>query len=55
MEIRDSTAWAIASKPAEDFKLNGLLIIKFENRKKYSGIKRVFSTEYLILLIGRFI
>ena len=33
-EINDSVAWAIASKPAADFSLNGLLIIRFENKKK---------------------
>ena len=47
-DIKDSKAWAIASKPAEDFILLLADKTKSGTRKNLSGLSSFASTEYLI-------
>ena len=48
LDIKDSSAWAIASKPADAFILFGAEIKNSGIRKKLSGINNSLSKECLI-------
>ena len=49
-DIKDSNAWAIASKPAEALILSGAEIKNSGTKKKKSGINNSLSKECLIPL-----